>query len=189
MRRLFLRILMWFGLAMIAAAVASFVVGVIAEREARDIAPPHLMQAFGLYGQTSADILARDGPAAAEAYLERVGQTAGIHAVLLDEHDVEVSGRPVPAGGPELARRAREKMQFVNDQQHPHPLNAQAARASNGAIYVLVAPDEWQPRIARFGFPSRPGSFRFSLFAITRNLLPVLLVGGVLCYLLARYLS
>ena len=81
MRSLFLRILLWFGLAMIAAAGTSFVVGVIAGREARDMAPPHLVQAFGIYSQTAADIFERDGPAAVAAYLQRVGQASGIHAV------------------------------------------------------------------------------------------------------------
>src|SRR5262245_3053583 len=112
MRSLFLRILMWFGLTMIAAAVGSFIVGVIAEREARDIAPPHLVQALGVYSQTAADLYSRDGATAVGSYLDRVGQVSGIHAVLLDEHGVEVSGRPIPAGAEQLAQRAREKMGF-----------------------------------------------------------------------------
>src|SRR5438034_11512264 len=100
MRSLFLRILLWFGLAMMAAAVASFVVGVVAVRQERDFAPPHLVQAFGVYSQTAADTFERDGPVGVAAYLQRVGQASGIHAVLLDERGAEVSGRPVPAGAP-----------------------------------------------------------------------------------------
>ena len=59
MRSLFLRILFWFGLAMILAAVASFVVGVVAEHEAHDVAPPHLVQALNVYSQTAADMVER----------------------------------------------------------------------------------------------------------------------------------
>jgi len=187
MRSLFLRILLWFGLAMIAAAVTSFVIGVIAEREARDMAPPHLVQAFGVYSQTAAEIFERDGAAAVAAYLQRVGQASGIHAALVDEHGVEVSGQPAPPGSEELVKRAREKMSFVNEFSGGLPLNAQAVRSPHGAIYVLVAQDEFRPGRALGG--PRPGLFRFTLFAITRNLLPVLLVGGVFCYWLARYLS
>jgi signal transduction histidine kinase len=189
MRKLFLRILLWFGLAMIAAAVASFVVGVVAERELRGAGPPHLVQALGVYSQSAADVFSRDGAPAASAYLDRVAHASGIHAVLLDEKRNEVTGRQLPAGAQELAARAREKMQYVNDLSHGRPLNAQAARAVDGHVYVLVAEDEWQPRNGRFGFPARPGSFRFTLLAISRNLLPVLLIGGIFCYWLARHLS
>ena len=188
MRSLFLRILLWFGLAMIAAAVASFFIGVVAERQARDIAPLPLIQAFGVYSQTAAEILDRDGAVAAAAYLQHVGQASGIHAVLVDEHDVEVSGQPLPAGSHELAKRAREKMAFVNELSGSRPLNAQAVRSPRGAIYVLIAQDEWRPGPGVSG-RLRPGLFRFTLFALTRSLLPVLLVGGVFCYWLARYLS
>jgi signal transduction histidine kinase len=189
MRSLFLRILLWFGLAMMAAAVASFVVGVVAVRQERDFAPPHLVQAFGVYSQTAADTFERDGPVAVDAYLQRVAQASGIHAVLLDERGAEVSGRPIPAGAPELAVRAREKMGFVNELSRNHPMNAQAVRSPNGVTYVLVAEDEWQPRPSLAGLPPRPGSRRFILFSITRWLLPVVLVGGLFCYWLARYLS
>ena len=189
MRKLFLRILLWFGLAMIAAAVASFVVGVVAERELRGAGPPHLVQALGVYSQSAADVFAHDGATAASAYLDRVAHASGIHAVLLNEQGNEVTGRQLPAGAQELAARAREKMQYVNDLSHGRPLNAQATRAADGHVYVLVAEDEWQPRNGRFGFPARPGSFRFTLLAISRNLLPVLLIGGIFCYWLARHLS
>jgi len=187
MRSLFLRILLWFGLAMIAAAVTSFVVGVVAEREARDIAPPHLVQALAVYSQTAADMIERDGPDAVNAYFDRIEQISGIHAYLIDERGSEVSGESLPAGAMELVERAREKKGFVNDLTRAVPVNAVAARSPKGAVYVLVAED---PSFRRglFGMPGRPG-FRFTLFAITRNLLPVLLVGGVFCYWLAKYLS
>src|SRR5215813_6821319 len=186
MRSLFLRILLWFGLAMIAAAVASFAVGVIAEREARDVAPPHLIQALGVYSQTAADMIERDGPDAVNAYFDRIEKISGIHAFLIDEHGAEVSGESLPPGTPELVERARKKEGLVNDITRSVPLNAVAARSPGGAVYVLVAED---PSFRRgpFGMP-RPG-FHFTLFAITRYLLPVILVGGVFCYWLARYLS
>ena len=171
---------------MIAAAVGSFAVGVIAEREARDIAPPHLVQALGVYSQTAADMIERDGPGAVDAYFDRIEKLSGIHAFLIDEHGAEVSGESLPAGTTDLVQRARKKEGLVNDLTRNVPLNAVAARSPSGAVYVLVAED---PAFRRglFGIPG-PG-FRFNLFAITRYLLPVLLVGGIFCYWLARYLS
>lgn len=180
---------MWFGLAMIAAAVTSFVVGVIAEREARDVAPPHLVQALGIYSQTAADMIERDGPSAVNAYFDRIETLSGVHAYLVDENGTEISGETLPAGGSELARRARDKTGLVNDLTRGIPLNAVAAKSPMGATYVLVAQDSSFRRVPFWGLPGRPGSFRFTLMAITRSLLPILLVGGVFCYWLARYLS
>ncbi len=173
---------------MIAAAVTSFIVGVIAEREARDVAPPHLVQALAIYSQTAADMIERDGPTAVNAYFDRIETLSGVHAFLVDENGKEISGETLPAGGFELAQRARQKNGLVNDLTHGIPLNAVAAKSPKGTTYVLVAQDN-SVRRGPFWLPGRPGSFRFSLMAIARNLLPILLVGGVFCYWLARYLS
>jgi len=188
MRSLFVRILLWFGLAMIAAAVTSFVVGVVAERQARDMAPPHLVQALAIYSQTAADLIDRDGPASVNAYFDRIEQISGVHAFLVDENGAEISGETLPPGSLELAQRARQKIGLVNDLTHELPLNAVAARSPKGTVYVLVAQDATFRR-GLFWLPGRPGSFRFTVIAFTRNLLPILLVGGVFCYWLARYLS
>jgi len=188
MRSLFIRILLWFGLAMIAAAVTSFVVGVIAEREARDMAPPHLVQALAIYSQTAADMIERDGPESVNAYFDRIENISGVHAFLIDENGKEISGETPPPGALELAQRARQKMGLVNDLTHELPMNAVAAQSPKGKIYVLVAQDATFRR-GLLWLPGMPGSVRFTVIAITRSLLPILLVGGVFCYWLARYLS
>ncbi len=173
---------------MIAAAVTSFVVGVVAERRARDMAPPHLVQALAIYSQTAADMIERDGPASVNAYFDRIEEISGVHAFLVDENGTEISGETLPPGSPELVQRARQKIGLVNDLTHELPLNAVAARSPKGTVYVLVAQDATF-RHGLFWLPGRPGSFRFTVIAFTRNLLPILLIGGVFCYWLARYLS
>jgi len=173
---------------MVLAAVASFVIGVIAERRARDMAPPDLVEAFEIYSQTAADTFERDGSPSVAKYLQRIEQASGINAVLIDEHGIEVSGRTPPAGAQQLAQRALEKMTFVNDFSRGIPLNAQAARSPNGAVYVLVGQDPGPARRPRSPL-GRRGFFRLTLISLTQRLLPVLLVGGVFCYWLARYLS
>ena len=121
------------------------------------------------------------------AYFDRIEAISEIHAFLIDEHGSEVSGESLPAGAMELVARARNTKGLVNDLTRTVPINAVAARSPKGAVYVLVAED---PAFRRgfLGIPGRPG-FRFTLLAITRNLLPILLVGGVFCYWLAKYLS
>ena len=188
MRSLFLKVFLWFGLAMVLATVASFIAGVVAERQRRNMPPPHLVEALAILSQTAADVFDRDGPAALSSYLQRVEQVSGLHAVLFDEHGTELSGRPLPAGAQELARRAVERRTFVNDFSHGEALNAQLVFSPRGAAYVLVAEDP-APRSFRFGPLARPGSFRFNAIMLTQRLLPVLLIGGFFCYWLARYLS
>src|SRR5437870_1240208 len=188
MRSLFLRILLWFGVAMVLAAVASFVIGVIAERRARDMAAPDLVEAFEIYSQTAVDTFDRDGGAGLAAYLERIEHASGINAVLINERGIEVSGRTPPVGAQELARRALEKMTFVNDFSRGIPLNAHAARSPNGAIYVLVGQDPGPARRPGRPFVGR-GFFRVTLISLIQRLLPVLLIGGLFCYWLARHLS
>jgi len=164
------------------------VVGVIAEREARDIAPPHLVQALAIYSQTAADLIERDGPESVNAYFDRIEEISGVHAFLVDENGKEISGETPPPGALELAQRARQKMGLVNDLTHELPMNAVAAQSPKGKIYVLVAQDATFRR-GLLWLPGMPGSVRFTVIAITRSLLPILLVGGVFCYWLARYLS
>ena len=174
---------------MITAAVASFVFGVIAEREARDMAPPHLVQALGIYSQTAADMMDRETPATVDAYFDRIESVTGVHAYLIDRNGNEVTSETLPPGAAELAQRARQKMGMVNDLTHGVPLNAVAVRSPKGEVYVLVAEDNAFRRGSFSATFGRPGSFRFALLPLSRTLLPILLVGGVFCYWLARHLS
>ena len=66
---------------------------------------------------------------------------------------------------------------------------AQAVQAPSGARYFVVAE---LPRPNFPGLPPRigePGSLFFGLRMLTRSLLPLLLIGALFCYWLARYLS
>jgi two-component system sensor histidine kinase CpxA len=191
-RSLFLKIFLWFGLAMLLVNVASFVTGVVTERQFHPQRRNPAAPMFGVYAQTAVEILGRDGPAALGSYLERVERASGIRAVLLDERGEEVSGRAVPAGAKELARRARENGPFVFDFPRPQqpPLGAQAVRSPPGALYVLVGelprPEFPGPEPPR---PGEPGAFFFGLRQLGPRLLAVLVIGALFCYWLARYLA
>src|SRR5437763_14612335 len=191
MRSFFLKILLGFGLAMVLVNVASFVTGFIIERRSQPPRTNPIAPALGVYAQTAAEILERDGQGALASYLDRVERASGIHAVILDEYGEEVSGRPVPAGASELAKRTTESAPFVFEfsPQQPQPLAAQAVRAPSGTRYTMVAempgPDFPRP-------PPRPGehgSFLFGLHLLGQSMLTVLLVGGLFCYWLARYVT
>jgi signal transduction histidine kinase len=192
MRSLFLKIFLWFGLAMVLVNVASFVIGVATERQSQPPRTNPMAPMFGVYAQTAVEIFERDGPAALSAYLERVERASNIRAVLLDEHGKEVSGRAVDPDARELAQRVTESAPFVfAHPEHPQhqPLAAQVVRAPGGALYILVG------ELPRPDFPRPPprlgehGSLLFGLHLLGQRLLPVLLIGALFCYLLARYLT
>src|SRR5205085_5625178 len=174
--------------------VDSFVTGIFVERQSQrrsNLFAPIL----AVYAQTAVEIFGRDGQAALAAYLERVERASSIRAVLFDERGAEVSGRPVPAGAQELPGRVNEGAPFIFDFPHQpppqerRPLAAQAVRSPRGALYTMVAqlprPEGPEPP-PRLG---EPGSFRFGLRLLAQRLLPVLLIGALFCYLLARHLT
>jgi two-component system sensor histidine kinase CpxA len=190
MRSLLLKIFLWFGLAMVVVNVASFVTGILMERRSQSGRPNPMSPVFGVYAQTAVEILERDGKEALATYLVRVRNVSHIDAVLLNEQGEELSGLESPPGAREVATRAQQSSGFAFEfNQRPHPIGAQWVQGSSGARYALVA------QLPRPPFPGPPprlserGSLIFALHMAARSLLPVLLIGALFCYWLARYLS
>jgi len=191
MRSLFLKIFLWFGLVMVVAAIASFVTGILTERRSQFPRQSPMAQMMGVYAQSAVEVFEREGKTGLAAYLERVEHAAKIHAVLFDALGNEVSGRAAPAGVENAISRVSESspyvFYFIPHQERP--IAAHYVRGPQGAEYVLAG------ELPKPDFPGPPprlgeaGSFAFGLRMIARSFLPVLLVGGLFCYWLARYLS
>ena len=191
MRSLFLKIFLWFGLAMVVVNVASFVTGIVTERRSQPPRTNPMASMFGVYAQTAIEVFERDGKSALASYLEHVERASHIHAVVLDERGNEVSGGTLPDGATDLAKRVTENSPFLFHfpKTQQKPLAAQAVRGTSGALYVLVGE---LPKPSFPGPPPRPGeagSLLFGLRLAGRSLLPLLLIGSLFCYWLARYLS
>jgi two-component system, OmpR family, sensor histidine kinase CpxA len=189
-RSLFLKIFLWFGLAMVLVNVASFVTGVITERRSQFLSHGPMSTAFAVYAQTAAELFEKDGQAALASYLERIERASRIQAVLFNESGQEVSGRPVSVGVEMFAKRVTRSSPYVFEFRRSQPdIAARLVQSSTGDSYTLVGqlpkPD-FPPPPPRLG---EPGSFRFGLRMLGQRLLPVLLIGALLCYWLARYLS
>lgn len=191
MRSLFLKIFFWFGLVMVFANIASFVTGIITERRSQFPRQSPMAQVFSVYAQSAVEVFERDGKAALAAYLERVEHASKIHAVLFDNLGNEVSGRTVPDGVANAISRVSEDSPYVFYflPQQARPIAAHFVRGPRGAEYVLAG------ELPKPDFPGPPprlgeaGSFAFGLRLIARSFLPVLLLGGLFCYWLAKYLS
>jgi two-component system sensor histidine kinase CpxA len=145
----------------------------------------------GVYAQSAAEEFERDGKTGLASYLERVEHASSIRAVLFDSRGNEISGRTVPAGAENALSRVSADSPYVSYllPQQPRPIAAQFVRGPKGAAYTLVG------QLPRADFPvlpprlGEPGSFAFGIRVITRSFLPVLLIGGLFCFWLARYLS
>ena len=175
MRSLFVKIFIWFWLGMILANVALFL-SVAVTRPERSNHPWRDLSLVGSTAQKAADTYDRQGQAALAAYLHEFEQSNGIESVLLNDQGVELSGRAVPTGWPELAARA-SKSRLT--QFNPSPTS------------LVVAQQITTPSNNRYVYVSRlpRTQSNVSLRAQALRLLAVLLTGGLLCWGLARYLT
>ena len=175
MRSLFVKIFLWFWLAMIVALVAFFL-SVAVTRPERSNRPWRDLSLVGSSAQKAAETYDRDGPAALASYLEEFEQSNGIESVLLNDQGVTLSGHPIPGGWPELAGRAAKSKVTQFNVSPTSLIVAQQVTTPAGHPYVYVA-----------RLPRSPSNV--SLRAQALRLLAVLLTGGLLCYGLARYLT
>jgi two-component system sensor histidine kinase CpxA len=193
MRSLFLRVFLWFSLAMVVVNIASFVTGIVAERRFQPPRNNPLAPMTGLVAQTAVETFELGGPTALSSYLTRLESTSAVHAVLLNDKGDDLTGQPVAENIKGLQGRVSDTAPFAfdppeNRRQPRSPQAIQLVHSEKGNTYTLVAkyPPPGFPPPPRFG---EPGSMFFGLRVGARALLPLLVVGGLFCYLLARSLS
>ncbi len=173
-RSLFLKIFLWFGAVVVTVIVSTFVVGELMRPDLSSPIHRPLDLALNAYAQAAADAYERDGQGALAAYLNRIEHESNIRAFLFNSQLQELSGRRIPAGAAEVARKVLETRLPEIAANEPASLLARPV-VTPRAQYVLVA--EMPPR------PPPP------LFHPTMHLLAIILVGGLFCYGLARYLT
>ena len=174
---LFLKIFLWFFLALIVVAGMTFVVGELTRTEPFHPHPHGAADiAMSAYAESAAEIYEREGQNSLAAYLDHMQREDGINCVFFNQHLDEVTGRHIPAGARELAERAmRTKApEFLPGERSP--LLGRPVTTTRGGQYVLVS--EMPPHM----MPP-------PLLDHILHLGAVLLVGGLFCYWLARYLT
>src|SRR5437867_8484826 len=160
MRTLFLRVFLWFGLAMVLVNIASFVTGVIAERRFQPPRNNPLAPMTGLLAQTAVETFENSGSEALRSYLAKLESTSAVHAILLNDRGEDVSGQSVPNNIKPLAERVSDATPFVFDfsgerrgEHSPHAV--QLVHSPKGSTYTLIAryPPPDFPRPPRLGEP------------------------------------
>ena len=173
-RSLYLKIFIWFWLAMIIINVAFFAAVALTRptptrRSWRDLAQT------GPNAQKAAETFEQSGSAALNAALQATEKSSGVNGVLFNETGSELSGRNVP-GAAELAGRAAESRDLEFNFAGPGTLIARPVVSAKGQRYTYVA-----------HIPRPPFQSLWQTQAI--RLLVILVIGGIFCYWLARYLT
>jgi len=174
-RSLYLKIFIWFWVTTILINVALFAAVALTRptptgRSWRDLAQ------VGPNATKATEVFEQRGPAALAAVLQETEKASGVTATLFDANGQELSGRSVQPGAPELIQKAGESNEVEFNFAGRNTLVARPVVSPQGQRYTYVA-----------NIPRQP--YQMSLQTQSLRLLVVLLVGGIFCYSLARYLT
>lgn len=174
-RSLYLKIFIWFWLAMIIINVVLFAAFALTRptptrRSWRDLAQT------GPNSQKAAEIYEQSGQGALAAALQATEKSSGVNATFFDEAGHELSGRNVPDKARELSAKAAETRDIEFNFDVENTLVARPVVTPKGQLYIYVA-----------HIPRPP--FQPTFQSLGLRLLVVLVIGGIFCYWLARYLT
>jgi two-component system sensor histidine kinase CpxA len=178
MRSLFLKVFLWFWLAM-ALVIGAFLITNELTRPDDTFSRGSMTDRYTAFiAHTAAITYEREGQAGLINYLERVERVAGTRTRLFDEQGTELSGLGAQRGAEVLRQRAALESKRIFESSGGKPLIAFPAFGDSGRHYVFVVEVSAPPHGPPFG----------NLGFLVPRLLAVLLTAGVLCYLLARYI-
>ncbi|NLX13253.1 MAG: HAMP domain-containing protein [Phycisphaerales bacterium] len=191
MRTLFVKIFLWFWLAMImvaGTAVVSLHAYLAGEMEGTSVRTVGFQNPVA---RMAVAILENDGPAALAHYLDRWNDVSGMCQYVLDEQGRALAGQTLPPEVAELSRRLPEPGTEVWRHSPHSTYVASRISCAGGNNYVLVS--SMPPRPPGLGGPGMPpGPLRFlwekPQFLVI-ILVAVILTSGVVCYALARHLT
>src|ERR1041384_5444862 len=174
-RSLYLKIFIWFWLAMIIINVVLFAAFALTRptptrRSWRDLAQT------GPNSQKATEIYEQSGSGALSATLQTTEKTSGVSATFFNEAGQELSGRTIPPKAQELSAKAAETRDIEFNFDVEGTLVARPVVSPKGHLYIYVA-----------HIPRPP--FQPTFQSLGMRLLVVLVIGGIFCYWLARYLT
>ena len=174
-RSLYLKIFIWFWVAMIIINVVLFAAFALTRptptrRSWRDLAQT------GPNAQKATEIYEQSGAGALNAALQATEKSSGVSATFFDENGNELSGRTVPQKAQELSAKAAESHDIEFNFEVENTLVARPIVSPKGQLYIYVA-----------HIPRPP--FQPTFQSLGLRLLVVLVIGGIFCYWLARYLT
>ena len=176
MRSLFAKILLWFWLAF-AVIIAALALLESAERQRAISVPVRPGEPFAILAELASDVLAREGRGGLTHLLARFETGSRVHVFCIDSTGADVRGRAVPPGveatGRDVIRRGVGRARIGGNRfAVGYPL-----RDRDGTRLALVL--EPPPRRREL----------FHVHDLWLQAVVLILLGGLLCYLLARYIT
>ena len=175
---LFLKIFLWFWLAMTGVGGALVISGETTGSFPQISPFREFTRNAMSFARRSTQVLEQGGLPALEEYLEQLERNSRIRVVVFDSQGREISGRPAPPGAGALAARALRSSRVEVQPEGRMLLVAQSATAPGGEGYTMVG----QIPGPRIGGVAQSA-------ALALRLLVVVMTGGVVCYGLARHLT
>jgi signal transduction histidine kinase len=200
LRSLFLKVFLWFWLAMI-LVVGAFALTIHLTWPEHDPHPPQYVEGVMVaYSQGAAEAFEHGGPEALDSFQRHVEREAHVRARMFDAGGNELAAADATQDERELAARVITKGGTASKIMHSTAVEARAVRAAgDGGRYAFVAtlplgppppPADARPRPFQHLLP--PGPLNFLLGdtagALAARVIAALLTAGVLCYMLARYI-
>jgi two-component system, OmpR family, sensor histidine kinase CpxA len=172
MRSLFLKIFVSYWLAQALFLVLGILV-IFAFRQRGEFSEWQAQQSTA--SQRAADVFEKDGPSEVRRYLEDLRESQHVRAYLFDEQGREVSGRAVPRWADSLSRGIKPPPREFWQHLAPSPFRRLPVTSAGGHGYILAVMLPPGP----FGPGGVPGL----------GILIGIVSSGLVCYLLARYLT
>jgi signal transduction histidine kinase len=200
LRSLFLKVFLWFWLAMVLVIGALAVTSYLTRPELAPRPPQFVEGVLTAYSLNAVETYERGGQAALDSFLQHVEREANIRAHLFDAAGKELAGREAAPEEKELAARVVKTGGPASRMLGGVAIEARPEPARGGGSYAFVAALPLGPPPMRPGHgPPRPfqrflppGPFNFLLgdtpAALVARLAAVVLTAGLLCYMLARYI-
>jgi signal transduction histidine kinase len=176
MRSIFLKIFVWFWLAMALVVLAHSVSTMMVF----DKTPKRMLEGeVTMIGLTVAEKYEREGKAGADDYFSLLQRTMRTRAYLFDENGSEIAGSEAPPNVREMVSSlaAEEESKFIQTARTDYA--AKRINAPGGSEFIIVGE---RPRPTGIPLPFWPRIWWAQFIA-------VLLTAGIFCYGLARYLS
>ncbi len=173
MRSLFLKIFLSYWMAQALFLVLAILV-TVAMRERGESSTWDAQQASVL--NKAVEAYERGGQVEVRRYLDDVRESQHVRVHLLDENGQGVSGRDLPHWAESLGKGVRPPPRDFWQRWMPSPFRRQSLVAASGHRYILVA---FLPPGGPFGPGGVPGL----------GILIGVISSGLVCYLLARYLT
>lgn len=203
MRSLFLKVFLWFWLAMVLVVGAMLLITHLTRTESQPRPPQFVESVVAAYAHNAAETYERDGATALDSFLRHVEGESRVRARLFDAGAKTLAG-DATADEQEMAQRVAQTGLPASKMIEGAAIEARPAPTSEDGKhdYIFVATFPLRPpppRGLREGSPHPPphppllGHLGFLLgdtpTALALRLLAAILTAGLLCYWLARYIT